>query len=627
MERGIPGGYGGKVLRVDLTSESVSTEQMDASFCRKYLGGAGFVAYYLLTELKPGIDPLGAENKLIFAVGPLTGIPLAGCARHAVGGKSPLTGGIAKSEAGEHWGAQLKRAGYDVLIIEGKAKGPVYLSITADEVSIKDAGRLWGQNTKETQEAIRTELADKKVSVAMIGPGGENLVKYACVMHGPFDAAGRGGLGAVMGSKNLKAVAVRGRGKPSVADEEGIKKMARWFQNNMGLVKGLKEFGTGGAVSRFEMIGNLPVRNFRDGSFPNADRISALAMKETIQVGMHGCFACPVRCKKAVASKAPYDIDRAYGGPEYETLAALGSTCGIDDIHAIAKGNALCNAYSLDTISTGVTIAFAMECYEKGVLSSVDTQGIELKFGHAEAMLQMIHRIARREGIGDLLADGTALAAEKIGQGTKAFAMHVKGLESPMHEPRLSKALGLGYMVNPHGADHVDSLIDVFFSSQSEPPDVTISDMVPLGFGPVPFRDIGPRKVALFKAFQCKKIISDTLALCALLPYSLAQMTELTASVTGYDTSMAEQLRVAERILTLFRVFNIREGFTSKNDTLPQRFYEPPLGGPLSNVCLSFEEMEKAKRYYYTLMGWDENGVPLPEKLEELEIDHLVPLK
>ncbi len=627
MESQIPGGYSGKVLRVDLTSERVTTEQLDASFCRKYLGGAGFVAYYLLTEFKPGIDPLGPANKLIFALGPLTGIPLGGCARHTVGGKSPLTGGVAKSEVGEHWGAQLKRAGYDVLIIEGKAKGPVYLSIDAAEVSIKDAGHLWGQNTKQTEEAIRTELGDKRVRVAMIGLGGENLVKYACIMHGPFDTAGRGGLGAVMGSKNLKAVAVRGRTMPHIANPEGIKKMANWLKENMQLVKPLTELGTGAAVSRYEKIGNLPVRNFRDGSFPNADKISAQAIKETIRIDMEGCFACPVRCKKVVELQKPYDVDRAYGGPEYETLAALGSACGIDDLHAIVKGNELCNAYSLDTISTGISIAFAMECYEEGFLTPEDTQGIELKFGNAEAMLRAIHLITQREGIGDLLADGTAMAAKRIGRGAEAFAMHVKGLEFAMHEPRLSVGLGLGYMVTPQGADHVANMIDHGFASSGEQPSVTIPDTIPLGFGPVPLQDIGPRKVALFKTYQCKRILCDSLVLCCLLPYSFTQMAELTSSVTGYDTSVTEQLRVAERILTMFRVFNTREGFTAEDDKLPARFFEPTLGGPLSNVSLSFEEMEKAKRYYYYLMGWDESGVPMPEKLEELEIDHLAPIK
>ena len=621
------GGYNGKVLRVDLTTEKVTTEPIDAPFCRKYLGGAGFIAYYLLAEFKPGIDPLGPENKLIFALGPLTGIPLGGCARHTVGGKSPLTGGVAKSEVGEYWGAQLKRAGYDVLIIEGKAKGPVYLSIGGGEVSIRDAGHLWGKNTKQTEDAIRVELGDKKVRVAMIGLGGENLVKYACLMHGPFDTAGRGGLGAVMGSKNLKAVAVRGRTMPPIANPEGIKKMAIWLKENMQLVKPLTELGTGAAMSRYEKVGNLPIRNFRDGGFPNVEKISAQAIKEKVRVGMEGCFACPVRCKKIVEFQEPYPVDRAYGGPEYETLAALGSTCGIDDLHAIAKGNELCNAYSLDTISTGVSIAFAMECYERGFLTSEDTQGIELKFGNAEAMLKVIHLIAQREGIGDLLAEGAAVAAKKIGHGTEAFAIHVKGLEFPMHEPRLSKALGLGYMVNPHGADHMDNLPDVFFSSSPEQPNMTIPDTIPLGFGPVPFQDIGPRKVALFKTFQSKRILADSLVLCALLPYSFAQMAELTSTVTGYETSVSEQLRVAERILTMFRVFNAREGFKAADDKLPARFFAPTLGGPLSKMSLTFEEMERAKRYYYYLMGWDESGVPMPEKLEELEIDHLAPRK
>ncbi len=624
MESQIPGGYNGKVLRVDLTSGRVTNELIDDSFCRKYLGGAGFIAYYLLTEFKPGIDPLGVENKLIFALGPLTGITLGGCARHTVGGKSPLTGGVAKSEVGEYWGAQLKRAGYDALIIEGKANKPVYLSINETEVTIKDARKLWGKNTKQTEEAIRAELGDEKVRVAMIGPGGENMVKYACIMHGTHDAAGRGGLGAVMGSKNLKAVAVRGRTMPPVANREGITKMAKWLKDNMALMKVPSELGTGASVSRYEQIGHLPVRNYSGGSFPNAAKISAQGIKETIRIGMKGCFACPVRCKKVVELKEPYEVDQVYGGPEYETLGAFGSACGIDDLNAVAKANELCNAYSIDTISAGLSIAFAMECYEKGFLTSDDTQGIELTFGNAEAMLKVIHLIAQREGIGDLLADGTAVAAKKIGHGSEAFAINVKGLELPMHEPRLSKGLGLGYMVNPHGADHVDSMIDILMSSQGEQPQVTIPDTIPLGFGPVPLRDIGPRKIALSKVYQCKRILYDSLVLCFILPYSFAQLAELTSSVTGYNTSETEQIRVAERILTMFRIFNVREGFTAADDKLPARFFESADSGPLSNVSLNYEEMEKAKRYYYLMMGWDENGTPMPEKLEELEIDHLV---
>jgi aldehyde:ferredoxin oxidoreductase len=411
---------------------------------------------------------------------------------------------------------------------------------------------------------------------------------------------------------------------PPINNSDGVKKMVGWLKENMELVKAFSDYGTGSPMPRFEQLGNLPIRNFRDGGFPNVDRISAITIKETIGLGMDGCFACPVRCKKVVESKEPYQVDRAYGGPEYETIGAIGSACGIDDLNAIAKGSEMCNAYSLDTISTGLSIAFAMECFENGLLTSEDTGGIELEFGNADAMLNMIELIARREGIGDLLAEGSARAAEKIGKGADAFAIQVKKLELPMHEPRLSKSLGLGYMVNPHGADHMDSLIDIFFSSFAEQPNVTIPDAVSLGFEAAPFVDIGPRKVALFKAFQSKRIVFDSLVLCHFLPYSYAQLAGLTAAVTGWDTSIAEQLRVAERILTMCRVFNVREGFTAEEDRLPARFFEPTRGGALATKSLSFEEMEKAKRYYYHLMGWDESGVPLKEKLEELGIDHLV---
>jgi aldehyde:ferredoxin oxidoreductase len=623
MEHQVPGGYNGKVLRVNLTTEKVVTEQIEDPFCRKYLGGTGFIAYYLLTEVKPGIDPLGPENKLIFALGPLTGLSLGGCARHTVGAKSPLTGGIAKSEVGEFWGWQFKRAGFDALIIEGRAESPVYLWIHNGEIEIKAADHLWGKNTKETQEIIRSELADEKIRVAMIGPGGENLVKYACIMHGLFDAAGRGGLGAAMGSKNLKAVAVRGDSMPRIANSEGVKKVRSWLKENMDFVKAFSDFGTGSPMLRFEKLGNLPIVNFRDGRFPNVDKITPQTLKETIRVGMEGCFACPVRCKKAVEFKEPYQVDRAYGGPEYETIGALGSACGIDELKAIAKGSEMCNAYSIDTISTGMSIAFAMECFENGLLTSEDTNGIALEFGNADAMLKMIELIARREGIGDLLAEGTARAAEKINKGAEAFAMQVKKQELPMHEPRLNKSLGLGYMVNPHGPDHMDNLVDIFFSAFSERPNVVIPDAIPLGFEPAPFEDIGPRKVVLFKAFQSKRIIADSLVFCHFLPYSYSQLAELTSDVTGWDTSVMEQFRVAERILTMCRLFNVREGFTGADDKLPARFFQPTKGGALADKSLNFEEMEKGKRYYYYLMGWDESGVPMTEKLEELGIDHL----
>ena len=611
------GGYNGKILRVNLSDNSISTEAIDELFCRQYLGGAGFVSYFLLKELGQGVDPLGPENKLIFALGPVTGVALPGSGRHCVGAKSPLTGGIAKSEAGEFWGAELKRAGYDAVIIEGKTEKPVYLWIHGSEASIKDASHLWGRNTKETQQAIRDELGDNRIRVALIGPAGENLVRYSCIMHGLYDTAGRGGLGAVMGSKNLKAIAVRGHKAPKIADSERLKEFRQWLLANMRLVRNFQEFGTGPAMGTYESKGNLPVRNFRDGLFPGVREIDAQAIKNTIRVGMEGCFACPVRCKKMVEFQEPYPVDSAYGGPEYETLAALGSNCGIDNLKAIAKGNELCGAYSLDTISTGGVIAFAMECFENGLLSIKDTGGIELRFGNDKAMLKIIELIARREGIGDLLAEGASRAAERIGKGAQKFAMHVKRLELGMHEPRLNPGLGLGYMFNPHGADHCCSMIDIFYVTEGQ-----LKELRPLGIlGPFSSDDIGPRKVALFRTIQLKRIVFDSLVLCQFLPYSYKQVADIVASVTGWDTSVMEQLRVAERILTMARLFNIREGFTSDDDTLPQRFFQPKTDGALVDKPLDPAKLEVAKSYYYTLMGWDAHtGIPTPEKLEELDI-------
>jgi aldehyde:ferredoxin oxidoreductase len=617
----ITGGYAGKILRVNLSTKSISTESINDSFCRKYLGGAGFILYYMLKELPPGVNPLSSENKLIFATGPLTGLHLPGSGRHCIGAKSPLTNTIAKAEVGEFWGAELKFAGYDAVIIEGKADKPVYISIIDEQVNIRDAFHLWGKNTKETQEAIRAELRDERVRVGMIGPAGENQVLYACIMHGLYDAAGRGGLGAVMGSKNLKAVAVRGHKAMSALKPEGVKNLREWVMNdeNKGRLRGFSEFGTGGDLKGFETTGNLPVRNFRDGLFPNVGAIDGKAIKNTISVGMDGCFACPVRCKKVVKVEEPYQVDPAYGGPEYETIAALGSDCGIDNLAAIAKGNELCGAYSLDTISTGGAIAFAMECFEKGLLTVKDTDGIDVRFGNYVAMLKLIELIAQRKGIGDMLAEGTVRAAKIIGKSAEKFAMQVKGLELGMHEPRFKAGLGLGFMVSPIGADHCLNIHDSNLLLPSQ-----MKEFHPLGIlESIPSDSIGPEKVNLFRLVQLKRILGDSMVLCLFLPYSYEQIADVTGAVTGWDTGVAEQLRVAERILTMARLFNIREGFGEADDILPSRFFQPKTDGFLSNVKLDPAQFDKAKRYYYSLMGWDaQTGVPLPEKVIDLDIKY-----
>jgi aldehyde:ferredoxin oxidoreductase len=624
MEEKMPGGYWGKLLRINLSCNKISVEYLDPKFLRRYVGGSGFIAYFLLNEIKTNIDPLGPENKLIFALGPVTGTGMIGSGRNAVGAKSPLSGGIILSQVGEFWGAELKRAGYDGIIVEGKADKPVYLWINDDEVTLRDAGSLWGKNTKETQAAIRSELGDDKVRVAMIGPAGEKMVRYACIMNGLYDAAGRGGAGAVMGSKNLKAIAVRGTKTPLVADPQKLKELRQWLMENMykhPMPAGMHEFGTGGPeMMFFESVGVLPVRNFRDGVFPGISKVNGVAIKESIRIGMDACYACPVRCKKIIKIEAPIPVDPSYGGPEYETMASFGSDCGIDNLGAVCKANELCNAYGIDTIAAGGSIAFAMECFEKGLLSAKDTGGLILKFGSTDSLLNCIELIGRRQGLGDLLAEGSAGMAKNIQNRSVEFAINVKGIEPGLIDPRYKPTMALGFMVNPHGADHVLNMHDDAFAS-----DEAMMTMRPLGLlEAAPKDELSPRKIALLKFEQLKQVIIDCMVNCAspLMITDHKYLSDVIAAVTGWDTGVVEQMRVAEKVLTMARLFNMRQGLTADDDKLPQRFFGPKTDGPLSKSCLDPAALEKAKKYYYVLMGWDpETGVPLPEKLEELGIN------
>jgi aldehyde:ferredoxin oxidoreductase len=607
------GGYNGKVLRVDLSVMKLEDEPLTYELARRCIGGAGFIAQTLWKELKGGEDPLGPENKLIFARGPVTGLHLPGAARYCVGAKSPLTGGIAKSESGGFWMADLKRAGYDAIIIEGKADKPVYLWITDGRAELKDATHLWGKEIKETRDTIRSDLEDKRIQVVAIGPAGEYLVRYACIMTGLSDACGRGGLGAVMGSKHLKAVAVRGHKMPEVADPEYIKTLRSVLLKSK---HPLSEYGTGGPeMIMHEQDGDLPVHNQRDGLFPTVKQITGVAIKETIRVRMDGCFACNVRCKKIVKFEEPYPCDEEYGGPEYETLAALGSNCGIDDLKAICKGNERCNALGLDTISTGSALAFAMECYEKGLLSKSETGGVEFAFGKADLMLDSLEMIACREGFGDFLAEGSARMAKKIGRGSEQFAINVKGLDAAMHDGRAMLKFRLGYMLHPAGADHCASI------APGNAP-LGIEQMNQFGiFKPVP-EDFGPKRMSLFKLQQCLGVLNDSMTLCLMPSIDAQQKLDLMKAVTGWNTGWVELLLIAEGTINLMRLFNLREGFTSADDELPERYYERKTDGILSTKdAPSKKTMAKARQFYYFYMGWDENGVPRPEKLAELDIE------
>ena len=611
-------GYTGNILRVNLSKEKISIENPDDIFYRRYIGGEGFIAYFLLNELKKNIDPLSPQNKLIFATGPITGLPIPGSGRNCIGAKSPLTGGFGEAEVGGYWGAELKIAGFDAIIIEGKAKNPIYLWINDGKVDIKDGSHIWGKNTGDTQKIIKEELDDKLIRIAKIGLGGENLVRYACIINDLRNAAGRTGMGAVMGSKNLKAIAVRGHNKPKVANKEKLREILKetglFFKNYTAHFI----FGTGGErMEEFASSGNLPTRNFRDGGFSDAIAIDPRTMNDTIGLSKDTCYACPIRCKKVIQIEEPWYVNPIYGGPEYETIAAFGSNCGVNDVKAICKANEICNKYSLDTISTGVSIGFAMECYENNILTDKDTNGLKLNFGNAQAMIQMVKMIGKREGLGNILAEGVKRAAEKIKMGADKFAMHVKGQEIPMHEPRLKPGLGLGYAVSPTGAEHMANLHDTSVFSKG-----SISRYAPFGIlEPIPLEYLGPQKVRALIYFTNWRVVENSLVMCFFMPYDLNQEKEILRAVSGWDTNIWELMKVGERITTMARIFNIREGMTKNDDWLPERFFQPHTSGALAKTAINPDNLNKARSIYYGMMGWDDDGIPRKRKLEELDID------
>jgi aldehyde:ferredoxin oxidoreductase len=624
----MPNGYNGKILHIDLSSMKMRVEEPDELFYRTYLGGGGIASYYLLKNLKPGIDPLSPDNVLVFASNVISGVPIAGMTRYTVAAKSPLTGAFGEAEAGGYWGPELKSAGYDAVVIGGRAAKPSYLWIHDGKVELRSADKLWGLETGPAQEKIREEVKEKRARVAIIGPAGENLVRFACVVNELKHANGRTGMGAVMGSKNLKAIAVRGNSKPEVKDVERFLELAKSLTdqiNTHGPNKVLRKMGTPNLVMALNTQGILPTRNFHAGVFEGAEKISGEKMTETILRTEEGCYACAVRCKRAVeVADGPYATSPLYGGPEYETLGSLGSLLCIDDLAAIAKGNELCNRYTLDTISAGVAIGFAMECYENGILTQEDTEGIEFRFGNADAMIKGLEWIAfRKNRLGDLLAEGVKIAAEKIGKGSEKYALHVKGQELPMHDPRGKTGQGLSFAVSPTGADHVEAPHDTPFAA----PGPMLSRIAPLGLlEAVPTRDFGPKKVRNYTYLQFVWSLYNSLGVCNFVAgpvwaLPLNKLVEVVSAVTGWETSLWELLKAGERTVTMARVFNLREGFGRKDDTLPDRLLEPLESGPLQGKGIDRQEFEEALTQFYEAMGWDpKEGVPTRGKLAELNL-------
>ncbi len=623
----MPYGYTGRILRVDLNNRKTDIETHDDAFYRAYLGGRAMIAYYLLKELPRGIDAFDPRNVLVFAAGPLTGAAVSGQGRNGVGAKSPLTDAFGNAEGGGYWGAELKRAGYDGIIVTGRAPTgkPVYLWMHDGVVEFRDAAHLWGKTTGETEDALRAELGDKMIRTALIGPAGENRVRYAAIVNDRSHFVGRNGLGAVMGSKNLKGIAVRapqGKSQMQIFAPAGVQELAKWMGKNLAEVAGLHDHGTARILRGQSKAGGLPTYNFTHGHFDANEKITGQTMSAQILIKQETCFSCAVRCKRVVEVKESEhgSVDPLYGGPEYETLAAFGSLEGIDDLIALAKANELGAAYGFDTISLGVAIAFGMECFERGLISVQDTDGIELKYGNARAMLQMIEQITRRQGFGNVLAEGVARAAKQIGKGAEEFAMHVRGQEIPMHEPRLKASLGVGYAVSPTGADHNHNFHDTYYAKD-------VSDLTELDATittPLPANDLSADKVKMLVAETNWMHFYDCAVMCMFLPYSAEQMVNLMNSVTGWDGTTKEFMRVGERAATLARLYNLREGWNAAGDTLPKRFFKAFVDGPLAGQEYSAEKFAAATQEYYRQMGWDANGAPKPEKLKELGIEAVV---
>ena len=616
----MPYGYHGRILHVDLSSCRLEVEEPADRFYRTYMGGSAMGAYYLLKNTPQGADPLGPENTLSLMVSAVTGAPVSGLSRVAATAKSPLSGLADESAAGGFWPAELKFAGFDGIVIGGKAERPLYLWIYDGKAELRDAAHLMGRFTADVEDAIRAELEDERIHILQCGPAAEAGVLYGALVNNANRVNGRGGMGTVMASKNLKAVAVRGRDRPKIADPERLRALARWGAAHVDEsgVSGFKRLGTAVLVLPQSRVGGFPTRNWASGTFEGAEQISGENMAETILKSTDTCYACAVRCKRVVeVSGGPYEVLPRYGGPEYETIGTLGAYCGIDDLAAIAYANQLCNMYGIDTITCGGTIAWAMDCFEHGLLTVSDTGGLELRFGDAEAMVRTTEMIGRREGFGRLLGEGSARAAQKLGVG-KELVVAVKGREQPAHMPHTKPTIGLMYAVNPGGADHTVYEHDT--SYPRFPERMAELDLL----HPEAQGTMGPEMVRYALYSQHMMSCIDTLCGCKFVYgpawqlYSLSQLTEVVKAITGWSVTLWELMKVGERRINLLRAFNAREGVGAEADTMPPKMHVPLEGGATDSVAVDPRAFEQAKERYYQMAGWDEQGRPSRHRLQEI---------
>ena len=599
-------GYKGKILYVDLSSGRLKTGSFDEDFAKAYIGGTGFGVKTLIDNQAPGIDPFDPANPLIYAVGVVSGtmVPCA-TSKFGVFAKSPESHLLGESYSTGRFGAELKHAGYDIVVIKGKSPKPVYLWIDDESVQMMDASHLWGKTTWETEEIIRNDLGDQLIRVSAIGQGGENLVKTACLINDHFRAAGRTGMGAIAGSKNLKAVAVRGTQDVVVAKPEELQDLCRdlYEQAKGPATSKYRGLGTAANVLTLNAQAALPTRNYQSATFEGAETVSGEYLNEHFVTKIAGCTSCPCRCEHI--AEVPEGVFKgAIARVEYEPTMAFGPYCGVDRLDAVIKAIEYCNLYGVDAIGTGIIVGFGMECYEKGLITKEDTGGVELEFGNGEAMVEMVKKIALREDIGDLLAEGVKVASEKIGQGSAHFAMHIKGVEVTGYELRGLKTCALGYAVSRRGADHQRHG----------------SYGWDLG-GKVDRYSVDKERGKLVMGDEDTYCIFDSIILCKFTRrlWDFDLIAKIYTLVTGIPMTGEEMRLAGERMSNLARLYNIREGLTRKDDTLPPRIMKDPIPrGVAKGSYVHPEELDTLLDGYYGARGWTKEGVPTKAKIEEL---------
>jgi aldehyde:ferredoxin oxidoreductase len=618
------GGYSGKILRINLTDKTSKEEKLPLEIATNFIGGAGLGIKYLFDEVKPGTDALGPENKLIFAPGPFTGTSIPCASRMAVTGKSPLTGAVGVALTGGYFPAELKFAGWDAIIIEGKAEKPTWISVKDGAVRFHDAAGIWGTMTFDCQQMIKDNLKDQNTRVICIGPAGERLSKIACIIN-ERRAVGRKGLGAVMGSKNLKAIAVRGTGTVAITSEEKYKtarsEMLKAMKESPVLYSAFSPAGTPMVVDLTGAMGILSAKNWTaTGEFVPVEELG-LDAQNSRKIGKEHCYDCPVGCSQMKLAKTGPYAGILTEGPEFETIYSFGTETGVANLDAVIAADRLADELGLDSMSAGVTIGFAMELFEKGILTPADTGGLELKFGNDQAMIALLRMMAYREGIGDILTDGTKAAAKKIGKGSEKYAMNIKGLELPAYDVRGAKAHGLNYATAYTGADHNKGY--AFQEIFGIPVPWEVDRFAIEGKGKLTRWNQDVRCVTCDCATMCAFILDTA------LPATSTQNTAaLMEAVTGLIFTPDEVQKVGERVNNLAKAFNIREGFTRADDTFPERLMTEPLkDGASKGQMISKDDLKKMLDEYYTDRGWNpETGVPTRAKLTDLGLEYVADL-